>query len=332
MLFRSLPLAEAVDLAAAELARQAASGTLAKSTAHAATVYARKLAAYAAQRGVTTVAGVDRDLCELYIHSRHSRGVDGRLQPATIGTKHSRRGYVRQLFQVLRALGLDDRDPAADILLPARLPRFVRPLTDDEVQACQDASFRTIEETRLPCAFALAKSGATTAEQTRITVDDVFLDHRRVWAHGGGVRAVPRWLALDDWATEQIARRLDWLDANPPTAQELADVPRGLIYQPRKPAADRKKTQKVSDAILLVLRLAGLGDTPGVRPMSVLEWFAKTVYDQTASVEHVAARLGMVSLDAAADVLGLDWTGLYDLDGPPGVHRTGRPAPDERDA
>ena len=317
----ALPIAEAAALAAAELDRQAAAGLLDKETARGGGICARHLAAYAAAHGVADLAAVDRDLAELYIHSPHTRGEAGRPARASLGTKHSRRTFTRQFFKVCRALGLDDRDPAADIWLPPRQRRHVRALTDDEVQRCKDASFRTTTETRLPCALALALSGATTAEQTRVTVDDVWPEHRRVWAHGGGSRAVPRWLALDEWGAEQVARRLDWLAAHPPTPQELQDVPRGLTYQPRLPAADRRRAQKVSDAILLVLRLAGLGDEPGVRPMSIQEWFAARVYEQTGSVEHVAARLGMVSLDAAADVLGLDWTGLYDVDGPPGVHR-----------
>lgn len=318
-----VPIGEAVALAAAELDRQAAAGLLDPDTAANAGIYARRLAAYAAARGVATLSGIDRDVAELYIHSPHARGIDGAPRPATLGTKHSRRSYVRQFFRVCRALGLDDRDPAADISLPPRQRRFVRPLTDDEVQRCKDASFRTTIETRLPCALALALSGATAGEAPRMTVDDVWPEHRRAWAHGGGTRAVPRWLALDDWAAEQIARRLDWLAANPPNAQEVDEGPRGLIYQPR--LAARKDKQAVTDAILLVLRLAGLGDDPGVRPMSIQEWLAAKVYEQTGSVEHVAARLGMVSLDAAADVLGLDWTGLYDLDSPPGVDPPRRP-------
>lgn len=320
----AVPISEAVALASAELDRQAAAGLLDPDTAANAGIQARRLAAYAAARGVTVLAGVDRDLAELFIHSPNTtRGQDGRPGRASVATKHSRRTYVRQLFKVMRALGLDDRDPAADISLPPRQRRFVRALTDDEVQRCKDAAFRTLAETRLPCALALALSGATAGEAPRMTVDDVWPEHRRAWAHGGGTRAVPRWLALDDWAAEQIGRRVDWLAEHPPTAQELTDVPRGLIYQPR--LAARKDQQAVTDAVLLVLRLAGLAKDPGVRPMSIQEWFAAKVYEQTGSVEHVAARLGMVSLDAAADVLGLDWTGLYDLDGPPGVHRTPDP-------
>ena len=218
----AVPLDEAVALAAAELDRQGAAGIIDTGTARAAGIYARRLAAYAlAAHGVTTLAGVDRDVAELYIHSANARGEGGGPGRAALGTKHSRRGYVRQLFRVCRRLGLDDRDPTADVVLLPRPVRLVRALTDAEMLRCQDAAFRTTTETRLPCALALARSGATTSEAPRMTVDDVCLDHRRAWAHGGGARTLPRWLALDDWSAEQVVRRLRWLDENPPNPQEL---------------------------------------------------------------------------------------------------------------
>lgn len=315
-----IPLDEAIALACAELERQGRERMIDEGTAYYATVLARNLAAFAALRGVTTLGGIDQDLAELYVHAPHSRTSDGQPGRATDATKHTRRGYMRQIFKVCRLLGLLDGDPTADIVLPPRPRRFVRPLTDEEVQRCKDAVFRTTDETKLPCALALALSGVTNSEMPQMSVDDVWLDARRAWAHGGGARALPRWVELDDWAASQVGRRLDWLAVHPPTKQEVHDCPRVLVYQPRKVWVNRHKKQcAVGNNILKILRLAGLGDLHGVRPQSIREWHAAKIYEQTGSIEHVAARLGMVSLDAAADMLGLDWTGLYDIPGPPGV-------------
>ena len=167
----ALPVAEAAELVVAELVRQAAAGVIGKDSAYGAGVCARQFAAYAGARGVALLGDIDQDVVEMFLHSPHVRGPGGAPEAAALGTRHFRRSAARLLFKTCRVLGLDDRDPAADIVLPPR--------------------------------------------------------------HG--------------------------------------------------------------------------------------------------SVEHVAARLGLVSLDAAAHVLGLDWRGLYDLDGPPGVARPSAPGtPDLR--
>lgn len=159
-----------------------------------------------------------------------------------------------------------------------------------------------------------------TGELPNITTVDVHLDAQRVWAHGGGTRALARWVALDGWGTEMVGRRLDWLAVNPRTPQEITTPHRHLVYAQRKAHVDKHKQQAAGTNLIGdVLRLAGLRQIPGVRPSSVQEHFARRVYAETGSVEHVAARLGMASLDAAAHLVGLDWRGLYDLDGPPGV-------------
>lgn len=320
-------LTAAVEQVAAELTRQAAAGTIGKDSAYQAARCAQQFASYAAARGVVLLADVGHDEVEMFVHAPHAR-VPGSVESSAVGTKHSRRSALRLMFKTCRALGLDDRDPAADIVLPPRQERVARPLTDDEMQRCQDASFRTTTETRLPCALALAMSGAMPSEAMAMTVEDVWPEHRRALAHDGPNLAPARWLELGDWAAEQIARRVDDLARTPPRWSYVPlDRPRGLVYVPRVADERRVRKQRTSDAVLLVLRLAGLDD-PEIRPTSVLEWFAAKVYERTGSVEHVAARLGLVSLDAAASILGLDWRGLYDLDGPPGVALP--PAPGER--
>lgn len=270
------------------------------------------------RRGAVLLRDVDQDVVEMFVNSPHSRWPGGVPEAAALGTKHSRRSAMRLIFKTCRVLGLDDRDPAVDIVLPPRQERAARPLTDDEMQRCQDAWFRTTAETRLPCALALAMSGAMPSEAAAMSVEDVWPEHRRALAHGGASVAPPRWLELGDWAAEQAARRVDHLARTPRRQFEPADRPRGLVYASRLAAEDRTRKQRTSDAVLTVLRLVGLDD-PEIRPTSVTEWFAAKVYEQTGSVEHVAARLGLVSLDTAANIVGLDWRGLYDLDGPPGV-------------
>lgn len=138
----AIPIAEAAEIVVVELARQSTLGLVGKDTAYGTGSVGRQFAAYAAARGVTLLADVDQDLVEMFVHSPHGRGPGGAPEPVAVGTKHSRRSALRSMFKTCRAQGLDDRDPAADIVLPPRLERVPRPLTDDEMQRCQDASFR----------------------------------------------------------------------------------------------------------------------------------------------------------------------------------------------
>jgi len=53
---------------------------------------------------------------------------------------------------------------------------------------------------------------------------------------------------------------------------------------------------------------------------SLREWLAAKVFAETGRVEAVAARLGMASLDAAAHLVGYNWTREFDIDAPPPPH------------
>lgn len=57
------------------------------------------------------------------------------------------------------------------------------------------------------------------------------------------------------------------------------------------------------------------------RAESIREWLAARVFAQTGSLEAVAVRLGMSSLDTAAHLVGYDWVKTLTADQPP-AHRT----------
>ncbi len=80
----------------------------------------------------------------------------------TSSVLHLRRTAVRICFRVARDLGLADGDPTLDLELPAREPGSLRPLTDEEVTLCRFASVASLDETRLPAAWALVEATART--------------------------------------------------------------------------------------------------------------------------------------------------------------------------
>ena len=324
-----LPLADAVEIVAADWGRQADAGQVAPLTVDKAVLALRRLRSYAAAQDVVDHGQVNTGSCQRWVDATNSGGrgghPDGRGRPPGIGTRHYRRGVLRQFFAACRNLGLHDTDPARPIVLPARShTRYSRGLTEQQAQDCRDGAYVRPGETRLPAVAALALDGVTTAEIPAIRVRDLHLDHALLWAHGGGVRTAARWVALDPWAVEALARHVEALAARH-DPDVLPDVL--LVYRPRTGTVSPDKRQAAACAALSqLLALAGLAGEPGLRAASFTEYAGARVFARTGRIEAVAAALGMASLDSTADLLGHDWRDAHRTPGPPGVPDPDGPA------
>lgn len=241
--------------------------------------------------GVSTVGGVTEELVRHFVESWTTKG-----QKPSIATQHLRRASIRLLFRVLRQFGLANSDPTLDLRLPARSDVPFRPLTDDEVELARWASLSTLTMTRRPAVWALAEAGASTAEIPHVTVANVHAQERRVWI-SGGPKTDPRWSALTEWGAVLLARRLRAL--SPGSAQ----VP--VTYDAVGSACSARTS--ASEALRLVLRHAGLLHEPGVRVRSVTAWTGRRILTETGDIAEVARRLGLRSLDLAAELVGWDW-------------------------
>ena len=199
--------------------------------------------------------------------------------------------------------------------------RFVNALTDDAIKQLKRSARTEIDDTRTPSALAIVMSGATTRELSAVTVADVDLDNGRVWVHGGGYRQRDRWVTLhDEWCVTAVARRVTDLRA------AYGDDADGvwLVYKPHP--SQPNPTRQDTAAGMLILRLmkfAGVHILGVTRAESIREWYAETVFAQTGSVEEVARRFGMASLDAVAHIVGYDWVTDHGsvLDQDPPAHR-----------
>lgn len=302
-----LPLDEAFGLVVEALWRQAGAGTVSDASVRTHTKTIDQLRRFAAARGAARFADLDTDLVAAWVNSRlglRSRDPKG---PASLATRQFRRSTARLVFRTAYAIGVHDRNPAAEIVLPIRAPRYVDySLTDADIERCRTVAYRRAGETRLPAALALALAGASTSEIAAARVGDVRLGRAVVWLHDGDTYAVPRWARLDEWAAEALRRRIAVLAARAEDPAVLAGT--RLVYTPRHDGVYKRSQQAAAcNAISAVLRLAGLADQPGRRPTSITEWVARRVFAETGRVEAVAARLGMISLDAAAHLVGHDW-------------------------
>ena len=117
---------------------------------------------------------------------------------------------------------------------------------------------------------------------------------------------------------EAVQRRMDDLQASGATSG--GDT--WLVYQPKpgKPTTPRQG----SAGGMIILRLLKFARVhqPGVtRAESIREWLALQVYAETGSLEEVARRLGMSSLDGAAHVVGHNWLTTDAHDRQPPAHR-----------
>lgn len=214
--------------------------------------------------------------------------------PPTLSVLHLRRTAVRICFRVARDLGLADGDPTLDLELPARQPGSLRPLTDEEVTLCRFASVASLDETRLPAAWALVEATARTAELHQITSTDVDLTSGRVRLPGAA-RVSARWGRLSPWGQLQIEHRV----------RTIGDPTVPLTYAGRGSAHSRQAASCVS--IATTFARAGLSDDPEIRPLSVTAWAGRQILDDCGRIEVVAQRLGNRSLDRTARLIGFNW-------------------------
>jgi hypothetical protein len=280
----------ALELVMSELARRSDTGDLAASSVQR---IGRHLARFTADlhavRGVTDIRDVGRSEALSFIE-RPER--DGTRPKAS--TRDNRRYAVSLYFAALRTLGLYPDDPLAEVRVARDDVVSLRPLTHAEVATGRLHAPRSIRDLRGPGAWALAEATATTSEIPLVLPEDLDLDHCRVWLTGGA-RNEPRWGALSPWGTEALGRLVS---ADPPPGRPL------LCSR----TADAQNAQiSASQTIHGILRRAGIGADPRVRPGSIPAWAGRTLYDTTGDLVSVTRSLGLRSLDDAARTIGLHW-------------------------
>ena len=222
--------------------------------------------------------------------------IGSRRRRPSVSTMHLRRSALRLYFRTARQLGLCSGDPTLDLALPARSSLHMRALTDDEVALCRSFSVSSLTETRRPAAWALAEATARTSEIPHIRIRDLDVTGGRVWLWGS-TKAEPRWGRLTEWGCKQLARQVERVNSKGPDAL--------LIYE----GARDDKVAQISSCIAIaeVLRTAGLGKEPDVRPHSVVAWAGNRVLFESGRIEAVAKALGARSLDRAASLIGWEW-------------------------
>lgn len=312
-----MPFVDALDLVLVDWQRQVEGSTIGGDIIDNYTSYLRGLGRLMAARGLALVSDLSVNFLLMWcLMPQESSG-----EPASENTSRLRRSAARSFFETAKGLGITDANPAKSVEFPTRSDRYVKALSDEQVRQLQRVARMSVDDSRTPAALAMVMSGATTKEISFVTAADVDVPNRRVWVHNGGYRQYDRWVALhDDWCVTAVQRRLNDVQANS-AATNNGDP--WLVYQPRLGQPTKDRQDSAGGMIILRLLKFARVHQPGVnRAESIREWLAANVYADTGSLEEVARRLGMSSLDATAHLVGHNWLTTDGHDRQPPAHRT----------
>ncbi|MGB3411181.1 MAG: hypothetical protein WBA45_08275 [Microthrixaceae bacterium] len=240
----------------------------------------------------SSIDGVSAGDCDGFIFAATRDGTE-----PSIATLHFRRTTLRAIYRSLRYLDILGSDPTLDIQLPPRSSLTTRALADDEIKLLRLCALgRRRAPLRAAVALALAEATATTREIPLIHCADIDLDSgSAVVKLPGAARVDPRDGHLTPWGTSVIRR---WFD-EPGSGEHLVPT--------KGPAGKLPAQAGTCNLFGFLLQSAGLRGEADVRPGSIRAWAGASIHRDTGRIDEVARRLGVRSLDAAADVIGFDW-------------------------
>lgn len=260
---------------------------------------ARRFVRRLEQAGVTGFGEVTGDHAHGFITAIGRGG----MPPAT-ATSRFRRTTIRAVYRELRALGQPVGDPTLDIILGTRDRSFARPLTDDEIRLCRavaSADKRGHRVSRRAVAWAFAEAGATTSEIPRISL--ASLDDLRVptTVRLPGTRNLQdRTVTLTAWGRTTLAGHL---------AQHHYEPGDTITYRGRGgKTGSNSPLSRTCQQIVEILDAAHISREQRISPASVRHWAGRAAFNNGATLDQVAALLGLASLDTTAARIGLDWT------------------------
>lgn len=270
---------------------------------------------YARATGAAMLRECDPVLCADWVHAQpvgKMWAANATGQPA-YGTQANRRTSLINFFATCHHLGLWDQNPGEKVTTHGRSNGRIRPLTDAEAARLMDRAAYGARENKMPAAVALALAGATVTEIAQVEGPDVHLSEQVVWLPGLGRRNLPRWVTLDEWQTTALRNRIAYLTRR--HGHGISGL--SLVHRGRVADQDPTKFAMTTNQMLVrALAKAGLGPADGVRPSSIHEYVANRVYVETGSMEAVAVRCGLRSLDAAARLVTADWRARHETPAP----------------
>lgn len=311
-----IAVSTAVRRVKADWQEQAKAGTVAQETVETHLKVLRTLETFCRNQSLLQLRDINSEVLWAWMGSQTMKPNSA---PAP-STRELRRSAALTFFRTCYRLGLWDANPADALPTVNKPDRFIAPLTDADVVALKDQADTDRFHRNAPVdaapgwskaasALALALLGAQSGEIGAIRCCDVDLLNQVVWAHGGGTRYDERFLLVDDdWAFDALAARMAYLfRTHGDAARTMA-----LAYEAAAASSGTVSSlnQRRAAAAMLIDKIMRASDVkqPGRnRVASINEYVAGRVFAQTQRLEAVAARLGLRSLDVAADMVQVNW-------------------------
>lgn len=245
--------------------------------------------------GIKSTDAIQAHHIEAFMASRRRDG-----SPTTYSARRTRRMALGLAFRAGRELGIIRGDPTLGVRVGLPASVSARALTDEEIELGRSYAMSSVRNMRRTIAWALAEATALTGEMGFVQVNDVEPSSGRVWL-AGSAWTEPRWGYFTRWGLDEVTRRLE----------RSSEPTESLIVWTRAPKRQRDaKTLRSAcgQAIRETMKAAGL-NAQAVNPRSIVAWAGKRLLDEGSSIDEVARRLGMRSLDQAAQFVDFDWAG-----------------------
>lgn len=295
----NIAIADAFDMISGEWQAQLTAGLIAVDAVNLYNLLADQFVTFCGSKGCVELADVTTEHAYIWIHSAK---LDG--SPAAANTKFARRSAVKALYLTAYHLGLHDVNLAASVHLPSRAERYVAALTDGEIRQLMLVAPYRLGETRAPAILAMAMLGASTLEITNSRLCDFDFTEDQIWLHDGSTRSRNRWIPIDvSWARDSL------LAHHRAMVEKFGPSPAGVtpFAYHGKATSPAKRQASVTNSLSKLMKTARVYRQGENRVESIREWAAFRIFDQTGSIQEVALRLGMSSLDRVANLLDHDW-------------------------
>ncbi|NEE25971.1 hypothetical protein G3M53_10930 [Streptomyces sp. SID7982] len=279
--------------------QQAADGDMAIETVDLYIQISERFDAFAAAHNIHRMDDVTGQLAEIFIGAPGRDRRDNITLVPTDSTRRQRRSALASLFVHARALGMTQAVPLLDSPPIPRSPRSTgAELTDAEIEDLQFHSERGMPVTRHAALLALLLSGLGSAETSQATPGDLDLTEATVTTEGS-TYTTPRTCSLSPWSVRALRLRADYLAEHRPGQSRLVTSDSSTRYTAQA---------SVGAGFNDIARLSGLATAARrVEPRDITRYVARQVLLQTGQISEVARRLGLSSLDNAAELAGLAW-------------------------
>jgi hypothetical protein len=239
--------------------------------------------------GFDHITSIKRKEVESFIYSPTFAG--GKAFRPGWSTIRNRRTYLRRVFRASRQIGYELFDPTVDVELVLERTTPSPICNDTDIDRLRTGAPLELFETSYAALLALAEAGSTNGEVRQVRVCDVNLDDGVVYLRGSA-RIDERVNPLTDWGMKVMRERISHLE--------------GDDYVVVNSVGAQCSEAVISQMFRQISEYGHVGRSR-LNINSVRGWRARCIYMECGQIQDAALFLGNRSLDATAELIGLEW-------------------------